>query len=26
MDQVIDSTTSAAIMSLVDCVSGYHQC
>jgi hypothetical protein len=26
MDQVIDSAASAAIMSLLDCFSGYHQC
>jgi hypothetical protein len=26
MDQVIDSVASAAIMSLLDCFSGYHQC
>jgi hypothetical protein len=26
MDQVIDSTASVAIMSLLDCFSGYHQC
>jgi hypothetical protein len=26
MDQVIDSAASTAIMSLVDCFSGYHQC
>jgi hypothetical protein len=26
IDQVIDSAASAAIMSLVDCVSSYHQC
>jgi hypothetical protein len=26
MDQVIDSTASATIMSLLNCFSGYHQC
>jgi hypothetical protein len=26
MDQVIDTAASAAIMSLLDCFSGYHQC
>jgi hypothetical protein len=26
MDQVIDSAANAAIMSLLDCFSGYHQC
>jgi hypothetical protein len=26
MDQVIDSAASAAIISLLDCFSGYHQC
>jgi hypothetical protein len=26
MDQVIDSAASAAIMSLLDCFTGYHQC
>jgi hypothetical protein len=26
MDQVTDSAASAAIMSLLDCFSGYHQC
>jgi hypothetical protein len=26
MDQVTDSVASAAIMSLLDCFSGYHQC
>jgi hypothetical protein len=26
MDQVIDSVASTAIMSLLDCFSGYHQC
>jgi hypothetical protein len=26
MDQVVDSAANAAVMSLVDCFSGYHQC
>jgi hypothetical protein len=26
MDQVVDSAANAAIMSLLDCFSGYHQC
>jgi hypothetical protein len=26
MDLVVDSTTNAAVMSLLDCFSGYHQC
>jgi hypothetical protein len=26
MDQVVDSMANAAIMSLLDCFSGYHQC
>jgi hypothetical protein len=26
MDQVVDSMANAAVMSLLDCFSGYHQC
>jgi hypothetical protein len=26
MDQVVDSAANVAIMSLLDCFSGYHQC
>jgi hypothetical protein len=26
MDQVVDSAANAAVMSLLDCFSGYHQC